>query len=319
METSVTVAFKGIGRRRCTRHVIALAALFGCSATPRATPTAPASTPRSRQTVSGTVRGPQFRKTSDTARRREILASFCDPVLAPEVNDWLGCQRCPTFTGAPEMGVRDDIAFLLVDETFGSFSAAGTKEAIFELGGCESRAAGMGGFALLRYEVGHWRVISYASGKWGDCSTTLQDGRSIFLCRVGNAWQGASDETVEIRDFSLPSPEAALFTVQSNVDTACLGGPRAGIYYSSEVSKVGFADLNHDGRQDVRATITFAAETWRIVPTEDDCAAEAEAMAERLKTSATQLDLEFLNTDTTFVPTSPTQAALANIEAATRH
>ncbi len=261
---------------------------------------------------------PEATPTPEAIRRRDVLSSFCDPIAVPESRDWVGCVECPSFTGSPEQGITAGAAFQIEEDYFGSFSQRGAAEALLSFSGCEVRAMGMGGVLLLRYESRAWRIVSYTAGPMRDCQRTEQDGRTLFLCRSGSAWQGYVDENVEVHDYGNPRPPF-LFNVSDNTGSACLLGPRQGVFYSGNISAVGWLDLNHDGWLDVAATISFSSEIWHTPPTEDGCAHEGELMSDRLESSATRSRLEFINTGTDFRPSPSTQQILADIEVKTRY
>jgi hypothetical protein len=258
---------------------------------------------------------PAYVPTNEADRRRDVLRAFCEPVFVEQTRDYVGCKECPSFTGSSIHGVSPEAAFLLESDVFGSFSAAGSIEAVLSFSGCEIRSAGMGGVVLAAHRGGAWQVVSYEAGSLGECSRDQESGRTRFLCRNGTAWQGVSAEDVVVRDFARPK-SLFLFDLSDNTDSACFPEPHPGVFYKGIIAAVDWLDSNGDGLKDVAATISFASERWQVAPSPARCEKETELMQQRLEARAQRHFLEFISDGAgNFQPSPKTRQVLAAIEA----
>jgi hypothetical protein len=173
-----------------------------------------------------------------------------------------GCRPCPKYTtdggSSPPMARRE--SFDLRTVIYGSFTTAGTEEAVASFQGCEPHASGYGGSILLRELNGSWAMVDYTPALITTACQTyhLNTGRDLLICEGEDHHMAAESQGILACDFSREKA-ARCGEVFGVVDTRVACGNTA---VWGSIDKAALRDLNDDGMPDLILWISVGQGTF---------------------------------------------------------
>ncbi|HBK99805.1 MAG TPA: hypothetical protein DD001_22035 [Microcoleaceae bacterium UBA10368] len=176
----------------------------------------------------------------------------------------LACRKCPSFTGVGSnrgsfTGVgsnRGSLSlFTLEKVVYGSFTQAGTREALADFDGCESHGQFYGGSVLLRRSSQGWSALRYESGlRSNNClKFPSKNGRDLLVCQGYYAQMGHSYDWLDaIQIGSSETKKSQPIDPVSN--TANYKPP----FYETRIEDWIAQDIDKDGRPDLSIRVREA-------------------------------------------------------------
>lgn len=188
-----------------------------------------------------------------------ILQAICgrdDVFPNRERGGKLACRSCPSFTGVgSNRGSLSQVPFTLEKVVYGSFTQAGTREALADFDGCESHGQFYGGSVLLRRSSQGWSALRYESGlRSNNClKFPSKNGRDLLVCQGYYAQMGHSYDWLDaIQIGSSETQKTKPLDLVSN--TAHYKLP----FYEARIEDWTAQDIDKDGRPDLSIRVREA-------------------------------------------------------------
>ncbi|MGE5655754.1 MAG: hypothetical protein ACM37W_03995 [Actinomycetota bacterium] len=168
----------------------------------------------------------------------------------------LACKSCPSFTG---VGNNRDVLikppFTLEKVVYGSFTQAGTREALADFDGCEAHARNNGGSVLLQRLSQGWSAVRYESGlRSNNClKFPNKSGRDLLVCQSFDAHMGRFLDWLDALQInSLGLEKISLIRLLSNI-----ASNRPPIF-ETRIENWTAQDVNNDNLLDLVVTVREA-------------------------------------------------------------
>ncbi|MEK0194711.1 hypothetical protein, partial [Microcoleus anatoxicus] len=164
----------------------------------------------------------------------------------------LACRNCPSFTGA---GSRSSLSpFTLEKVVYGSFTQAGTREALADFDGCESHGQFYGGSVLLRRSSQGWSALRYESGlRSNNClKFPSKNGRDLLVCQGYYAQMGHSYDWLDA--IQIGSSETQKSQQIHLISKTTFNPP----FYETRIEDWTAQDIDKDGRPDLSIRVREA-------------------------------------------------------------
>jgi hypothetical protein len=141
------------------------------------------------QTITTKTLAQEVKKNSIVPSQKDAIAlmqSICGPGNIAQEKGKIVCKKCPSFTS------YNDGTATLTSVVYGSFTKAGIREALVDLGDCEPHAGNWGGSVLLRRTNKGWSRIRYESGFRSNSCLKIpnKNGRDSLVCESSYMGQG---------------------------------------------------------------------------------------------------------------------------------
>ncbi|MDF5706636.1 MAG: hypothetical protein PUP90_02870 [Nostoc sp. S4] len=196
----------------------------------------------------------EIKKNSLVPSQKDAIAlaqSVCGTKNFTKEKGKLSCKNCPSFTSSNGSGGT------LTSVVYGSFTKAGSREALVDLGECEPHAGNWGGTVLLRRTNNGWSRVRYEKGfRSNICLKILnQTNRHSLVCQGSHMGQGYLAERLDaIVVGSTKTTTTNLLKVGSN--TGSCEPP----YYEVQIKDFLTQDTNKDGLSDLVVKVSEASE-----------------------------------------------------------
>jgi len=244
-------------------------------------------------------------KNSITPSRKDAIALMKSVCGRSNVNsDNLdSCKQCPSFTESAGSGGT------LNSVIYGSFTKAGTREALVDMEGCQGHSGNWGGSILLRSTTKGWSVVRYerALRSYRCLKFRTRAGRNSLVCE-GSYTQGGFTHTwldaIEIS--STKNTITHLLEVSSNM------GSCRPPYYERGITDFTSIDTNKDGVNDLVIKVSEATEPKYISRAEDQ-------LCDSQLPKPTIHQLTFLFNGQLFKPTTETVKLLKQVYTTNSH
>ncbi|MEZ2231957.1 hypothetical protein [Microcoleus sp.] len=184
-----------------------------------------------------------------------ILQAICgrdDVFPNRERGGQLACRKCPSFTGAGSRGSLSP--FTLEKVVYGSFTQAGTREALADFDGCESHGQFYGGSVLLRRSSQGWSALRYESGlRSNNClKFPSKNGRDLLVCQGYYAQMGHSYDWLDA--IQIGSSETQKSQQIHLISKTTFNPP----FYETRIEDWTAQDIDKDGRPDLSIRVREA-------------------------------------------------------------
>ncbi|WP_174763541.1 MULTISPECIES: hypothetical protein [unclassified Anabaena] len=190
-----------------------------------------------------------------------LMQSICGAGNITQEKGKIVCKKCPLFTS------YNDGTATLTSVVYGSFTKAGSREALVDLGGCEPHAGNWGGSVLLRRTNNGWSRIRYEQGLRSNSCLKISNktGRDSLVCEVSYMGQGYFSQRLDKLEIgSTKTSSTKILSVGSN--TASCRPP----FYDVEIKDFALRNTNQDKRADLVVKLTEAREAKGITRSSDD-------------------------------------------------
>ncbi|MCW5312958.1 hypothetical protein GTQ43_03560 [Nostoc sp. KVJ3] len=180
-----------------------------------------------------------------------LAQSICGAGNITQEQGKLSCKNCPSFTAYSGSGGT------LTSVVYGSFTKAGTREALIDLGDCEPHAGNWGGTVLLRHTNNGWSRVRYEKGFRSNICLKIPNrtGRHSLICEASHLGQGyLSTQLNALEIGSTKTTTTNLLKVGSN--TGSCNPP----YYEVQIKDFLTQDTNKDGFPDLVVRVSEAME-----------------------------------------------------------
>lgn len=187
-----------------------------------------------------------------------ILQAICgrdDVFPNRERGGKLACRSCPSFTGVgSNRGFLSQSPFTLEKVVYGSFTQAGTREALADFDGCESHGQFYGGSVLLRRSSQGWSALRYESGlRSNNClKFPSKNGRDLLVCQGYYAQMGHSYDWLDA--IQIGSSETQKSQQIHLISKTTFNPP----FYETRIEDWTAQDIDKDGRPDLSIRVREA-------------------------------------------------------------
>jgi hypothetical protein len=217
------------------------------------------------QTFNTKTLAQEVKKDSIVPSQKDVIAlmqNICGAGNITREQGKIVCKKCPSFTG-----YSGDSGGSLTSVVYGSFTKAGIREALVDLGDCEPRVGNWGGSVLLRRTNKGWSRILYEQGLRSHSCLKISNktGRDSLVCEGSYTGQGyfiTSLDHLEIGTTKIKNIN--LLKVESN--TATCRPP----FYDVGIKDFTLRDTNQDKRFDLVIKVTEAREPKGVTRSGDD-------------------------------------------------
>ncbi|MFM6139249.1 MAG: hypothetical protein ACKO3K_02615 [Cuspidothrix sp.] len=206
----------------------------------------------------------EVKKDSIVPSRKDAIAlmqSICGSGNIAQEEGQIVCKKCPSFTS------YNHGTATLKSVVYGSFTKAGIREALVDLGDCEPHAGNWGGSVLLRRTNQGWSRILYEQGlrSYGCLKISNKTGRDSLVCEGSYIGQGYSITWLNHLEIGTTKiKNINLLKAQSN--TATCRPP----FYDVGIQDFTLRDTNQDKRSDLVIKVTEARESKGVTRSNDD-------------------------------------------------
>ncbi len=241
-----------------------------------------------------------------------VLAAVCGEGNVTISKESKGCKECPAFLGVDTVHEEPQIAFAVKVIQRGSFTGPGVEQAAVTLWGC-----GMwGGTALVELQDDHVTFLRYEDGfSPVECRPQANaDGRTLLLCREGQARQGMIVTTVLVRDFAIPwdtNRPNALLDAKDTIGNLCdmTTDDEDGPWFDFSMLSFDWTFLKGDRVPDVLIKVRYSTLAGRAGPHRKHCS----AMTPYLKARRKGADLTFEGNGQGWLPTPATGNTMSKL------
>ncbi|HLO88263.1 MAG TPA: hypothetical protein VK203_25115 [Nostocaceae cyanobacterium] len=209
----------------------------------------------------------EAQKDSVVPSQKEAIAlmqNICGAGNINQNNGQVGCKVCPSFTA-----YNGQSGGSLTSVIYGSFTQAGTREALVDFSDCEPHAGNWGGTILLRRTNNSWSRIRYEQGVRSNICLKIPDsqGRHSLVCQ--GSYSGMGYLITYLDQFEIGSTKTKynhLLRVESNSGTCQRP------YYAMLMEDFKLQDTNKDGRADLVVKVSETREPkTNSTPTRNQC------------------------------------------------
>ncbi|TAE61205.1 MAG: hypothetical protein EAZ76_00830 [Nostocales cyanobacterium] len=207
----------------------------------------------------------EVRKDSTIPSEKDAIAlmqNICGAGNIVKEQGRIGCKKCPSFTR-----YSGDSGGSLTSVVYGSFTKAGSREALVDLGDCEPRVSNWGGSVLLRRTNQGLSRIRYEQGLRSHSCLKVPNktGRDSLVCEGSYTGQGYFITWLEhIELGTTKTKNINLLKVESN--TATCRPP----FYAVGIQDFMLQDTNQDRLADLVVKVTEAREPKDTTRSSDD-------------------------------------------------
>ncbi|WP_427157922.1 hypothetical protein ACQFX9_19925 [Aliinostoc sp. HNIBRCY26] len=204
------------------------------------------------QIIANKTLAQEIKKDSIVPPQKDAVAfakSICGVGNFTQKKGAIVCNTCPSFTG------YRDTTGTLTSVVYGSFTKAGTREALVDLSDCEPHAGNWGGTVLLRHTNNGWSRVRYESGfRSNMClKITNRTGRNSVICQGAYTGMGYLITWLDKLEFnSTKTINTNLLKVESN--TGSCRPP----YYEMLIQDFKLQDTNQDKIPDLVVKVSEA-------------------------------------------------------------
>jgi hypothetical protein len=206
----------------------------------------------------------EVKKDSIVPSQKEAIAlmqNICGAGNIAQEKGKIVCKKCPSFTS------YNDGTATLTSVVYGSFTKAGSREALVDLADCEPHAGNWGGSVLLGRTNKGWSRIRYEQGLRSNSCLKIPNktGRDSLVCESSYMGQGYFSQGLNKFEIgSTKTTSTKILNVGSN--TASCRPP----FYDMEIKDFTLRDTNQDKRADLVVKVTEARERKGITRSSDD-------------------------------------------------
>lgn len=193
-----------------------------------------------------------------------LMQNICGAGNINQNNGQVGCKVCPSFTA-----YKGQSGGSLTSVIYGSFTQAGTREALVDFSDCEPHAGNWGGTILLRRTNNSWSRIRYEQGVRANICLKIPDskGRHSLVCQ--GSYSGMGYLITYLDQFEIGATKTKynhLLRVESNSGTCQRP------YYAMLMEDFTLQDTNKDGRADLVVKVSETREPkTNSTPTRSQC------------------------------------------------
>ncbi|MEA5551109.1 hypothetical protein VB713_09005 [Anabaena cylindrica UHCC 0172] len=182
-----------------------------------------------------------------------LAKNICGEGNITQQKGQVSCKTCPSFTES-----SDETGASITSVIYGSFTKAGTREALVDLNGCQPHAGNWGGSVLLRRTNQGWSRIRYEIAfRSTSCLKILNStDRHSLICESSYVGMGHLITSLNQLEVGLTKTKTTnLLTVNDNTGTC------QPPYYAMLIEDFTLRDTNKDSRADLVVKVSETRET----------------------------------------------------------